>query len=171
MFEKGQIWTRNDDFFTVINIHPDHPNEAFIQAKDGRKLWINIYIAKDLGYKLKDGEFMKERVCKCVPFEDTELSDNLEGIVISEEVAKLAPCMRVKGTDLVFTKGVVGALNEKQRSEFCPTIVDVERPAFEARIERWKNAIKTCKERTKHLTGGEKLKQYVNCMSVEARKD
>ena len=113
----------------------------------------------------------KERVCKCVPFEEAKSNNELEGIVISEEVAKLAPCMRVKGTDLVFTKGVVGALNEKQRSEYCPTIIDVERPAFEARIERWKGAIKICKERTKHLSGGEKLKQYVNCMSIEARKD
>lgn len=98
-------------------------------------------------------------------------TDELDGIVVSEELAKISPCTRIKDTNLVFTKGVVGALSKEQRDKYCPSITEVEREEFRKRTVRWSRAVKTCKERTKHLTGADRVKSYIECMSEEARKE
>lgn len=114
------------------------------------------------------------KLCKCIPFNELQSlkSDefqDLKGIVVTEELARISPCIRIKGTDLVFTKGVVGALSKEQRDKYCPTIIDVERHEFRKRVARWSEAVKTCKERTKHLSGADRVKAYIECMSEEAR--
>ncbi len=45
---------------------------------------------------------------------------NFDGIVIDEEKAKESPCIKIDGTNLVFSKGIVGALSEEQRKKYCP---------------------------------------------------
>lgn len=51
---------------------------------------------------------------------------NFEGIVVDEELAKKSLCYKIDGTDLVFTKGIVGALNDEQKEKYCPVIYTKE---------------------------------------------
>ena len=49
--------------------------------------------------------------------------DEYEGIVVNEEKAKASPCYRIDGTNLVFSKGIVGALSREQVEKYCPKII------------------------------------------------
>jgi hypothetical protein len=52
----------------------------------------------------------------------TEYGD-YEGIVVDEKVAKESPCYQIDDTDLVFSKGIIGALNDEQKKKYCPVII------------------------------------------------
>jgi len=54
--------------------------------------------------------------------ENFEEYGNFEGIVVDEELAKKSPCYKIDGTDLVFSKGIVGALSDEQKEKYCPII-------------------------------------------------
>lgn len=50
--------------------------------------------------------------------------EEYEGIVVNEEKAKTSPCYRIDGTNLVFSKGIVGALSRDQIERYCPKIIE-----------------------------------------------
>ena len=54
---------------------------------------------------------------------DKEEYEEYEGIVVNEEKAKTSPCYRIDGTNLVFSKGIVGALSREQVEKYCPKII------------------------------------------------
>jgi len=116
------------------------------------------------------------RICKCIPLKElpslkSDEFNDLDGIVVTEELARISPCIKIKGTNLVFTKGVVGALSKEQRDKYCPEITEVERHEFRKQTVGWSEAIKTCKERVKHLIGSDRVKAYIECISKEAHKE
>lgn len=98
-----------------------------------------------------------------------EVKEGLRGIVVDKERANRSICERVKGTNLVHAKGVVGALSREQIDELCPTIVDIERPKYEERIDEFKRAVSICKEQTKDIVGADRVRAYIECMSKEAK--
>lgn len=63
----------------------------------------------------------KER--KKLKLDCEQVGEELSGIVIDEERARTSPCIRIDGTNLVFSKGIIGTLNKEQREKYCPTII------------------------------------------------
>lgn len=180
-FKKGNTAKQAAEAFfkeKSISLKSDELNGILIDSiyADGHTYQIQLtagqyYLYKDGKYAGKWFRTESEAKRFLRGFQESKKEEeSLDGIVVTEELARISPCIRIKGTDLVFTKGVVGALSKEQRDKYCPKIIDVERHEFKKRIARWSEAVKTCKERTKHLTGGDKVKAYIDCMSIEARK-
>lgn len=110
----------------------------------------------------------RDMVCVCVPFEEEV---DFSGVVISEKIAENSPCTKISGTNMMFSKGIVGALNSEQIQKYCPTIDEVNRPNLKNRTLLFSTASKACREETKHLTGQDRVKSFLNCMSIKARKE
>ena len=58
----------------------------------------------------------------CTAIESGEVE--FEGIVVDEERAKESPCIRINGTNLYFSKGIIGALSKEQVKKYCPEIIE-----------------------------------------------
>lgn len=96
----------------------------------------------------------------------------LGGYVIDEGVARSSPCKCISlssGSELCFSKGIVGALDSNQRVIYCPSVETVKAsPEQEARIDRFKRAAATCHEETKDITDPEqKFGARLGCMKRE----
>ena len=82
--------------------------------KDGDVLVCSIERKRDNEIELK---------CSIIESKpEYEVYGDFEGIVVDEEKAKKSPCYRIDGTDLVFSKGIVGALSDEQKEKYCPMI-------------------------------------------------
>lgn len=102
------------------------------------------------------------------------------GYVVDPAVAREAPCIGFQlaanappdaPPDLVFSKGVVGALDKDQVEMFCPTIET--RPLSDAqrdRLQAFTDASKTCSVEVAELPRGERLDPYLGCMSTELHR-
>lgn len=143
------------------------------ETDDEYKLWM-LMASGAYGFS---GSKSKGKVCFCVQIEDheTEMGQEnpwegkeLSGIVIDERKALETPCERVSGTDLVFSEGVVGALDREQRDRYCKSgIIEIESPRLRARYSMFKRAVEVCKGRTRDLKGAERVKAYIECMKEE----
>lgn len=96
------------------------------------------------------------------------------GIVVDEAVARETPCIAYaltgKEPDLYFSRGVVGALSETQREQFCPTVELREpSPAQHARIVAMQEAAKVCEAELAGVPEGERLEPWLACMAREMR--
>lgn len=108
---------------------------------------------------------------------DDELVESLgaaefsPGFVTDEGVARATPCACFElGSDkhLCFSKGVIGALDEGQQALYCAErkvkpLSDEQR----RRIEGFKRATRTCKERTEDLPKGERGAVFRTCVETE----
>ena len=113
------------------------------------------------------------KVCKCVTLKIEELEnieEGLSGVIVDEFKALTTPCEHIKGTNLYYSKGIIGALTQDQVKKYCKMgIIEVERPEVVERHKKWKEAVKICRMRTAHLKGGEKIKAFIECMEKEAK--
>jgi len=92
------------------------------------------------------------------------------GIVVDEAKAKATPCRCYEyksGKKLFFSPGVVGALSDEQETLFCKTVIPLESPGIERRMENWGEAVKTCKAEIAGIPKGERLVPWLSCMSRE----
>jgi len=90
------------------------------------------------------------------------------GIVVNEATAKASPCRCIEyrpGKKLCFSKGIVGALSDEQEKIYCPTIVPLESPGLERRMESWMESVETCKAEIAEIPKGERLEPWLSCMS------
>ncbi|RLG10275.1 hypothetical protein DRN73_08130 [Candidatus Pacearchaeota archaeon] len=139
------------------------------------------------------------KVCKCLKTEkmkielegleeltDIELGEvekeiepetSYEGIVVDEFKAETTPCYHIKGTNLYYSKGIIGALTQEQVRKYCRLgVQEIERPKIVERIETFKKAAEYCwrlaKEKAKKegLTSEEKIKYAIKCIEEEASK-
>ncbi len=102
-----------------------------------------------------------------------------DGDVYDEALAREAPCIGYElkgpgtGPDLVYVKGVRGALSPDQIEQFCQRGVSVQEtsPEMAQRIADFHEAASTCDARVREeYPEGEQLKPYVGCMGVELRE-
>ena len=106
-------------------------------------------------------------------FEFNHEPGHIGGVVVDDEVARTSTChrMNLNGGALVFSKGIVGALDEGQRELYCPETVDVElTPEQKKRYEDFKDAVVVCQTEIKDVPKGERLQPWLKCMSREAKK-
>lgn len=98
------------------------------------------------------------------------------GYVVDEEEARAAehPCLvyetEAKERELVFKRGIVGPLDERQRALYCT--VEERRevtPAQEAARERLAAAAELCKEQVADLPHGEKMGPFEACLMGELK--
>jgi len=99
-------------------------------------------------------------------------SGELGGYVIDEGVARSTPCKCIElgsGSELCFSKGIVGALDKNQRILYCPSVETTKAsPEQEARIEKFKKAAATCSQETQNITDPEeKFGARLGCMKRE----
>ena len=99
------------------------------------------------------------------------------GYVVDPAIARESPCIGYQlqanaaadaEPDLVFSKGVVGALDRDQIEQFCPTIES--RPLSDAQRERlaaFTDASEVCKVAVSDVPQGERLEPFLGCMSQE----
>jgi hypothetical protein len=90
------------------------------------------------------------------------------GILIDEEVARKTPCIRYTydGSELVFSKGIIGALDEGQKIKYCPSFIE---KGEHVRLKHFVEAARVCKEEIGKLPP-DHLVPYLQCMSKELKK-
>ena len=100
--------------------------------------------------------------------------DGSPGFVVDEGVARATPCTRIdlgEGSELVYSKGVVGPLDAPQKALFCPETVDkpVSEP-LRRRHQAFREASESCKGEIADLPEGERMRSWIGCISREAGK-
>ena len=97
------------------------------------------------------------------------------GIVVDESKAKASPCKCVEykpGKKLCWSPGIIGALTDEQEELYCPTMVTVDRPGTVSRMEKWQEAVDTCKLEIASIPvekGEERMTTWLSCMSRQLR--
>jgi hypothetical protein len=104
-----------------------------------------------------------------MPHMDTASSP---GIVIDPEIAASSPCKcaRVNGSEICFSHGIVGGLDEEQKKLYCRPKTFFESPGLEARIGQFKEAVVAAQEKIKDIPKGQRLEPWLLAMSEELGK-
>lgn len=93
------------------------------------------------------------------------------GIVVDDGVARATPCTRFdlgNGKELMFSKGIVGGLDEGQKALYCPeTITKPLSDEQQRRLLGWRESADVCKGEIADFPKGEKLQPWLACMSRE----
>lgn len=97
-------------------------------------------------------------VCSVVQYSKNEEREEeradsgpFEGIVVDEDRAKITPCYRINGTNLIFSKGIIGALSKEQVEKYCPEIIE-KPPSGDvicAHLEDFDKIVKAIEEKLK----------------------
>jgi len=97
------------------------------------------------------------------------------GILVNEERARRTPCKCVEykpGKKLCWSPGIIGALTDEQEATYCPTTLAIERPGTVSRMEKWQEAVDTCKAEIASIPeekGEERMTTWMRCMSRELK--
>jgi len=91
------------------------------------------------------------------------------GIVVDTNVAARTPCKcaRVDGSEICFSKGIIGGMSEGQKEAYCTVKIPFESPRLEHRIKEFKEAVAEAKEKIKGVPKGERLEPWLKAMSEE----
>jgi len=91
------------------------------------------------------------------------------GIVVDEARARQTPCTCYIGdhSELCFSEGVIGGLDEKQKIEFCKAGRIDHRGE---RLVKWNEAVRACQAKIASIPKGERLHPWLRCMGEELRK-
>ena len=99
------------------------------------------------------------------------------GFVVDEAVARDTPCvgyaLQGPGTepDLVFSKGIVGALDTEQRALYCPSVEVRElTPGLKRRLTAFHESVGVCKQRIAKIPRGDELGPWLGCMENQLRE-
>ena len=95
------------------------------------------------------------------------------GIVVDPGVARATPCTRFdlgEKSELVFSKGVIGALDEGQKALLCTeTVTKPLSREQEQRLRGWRESADTCRQEIAEVPKGEQLEPWLTCMSRELK--
>jgi hypothetical protein len=94
------------------------------------------------------------------------------GIVVNEALAKSSPCRcaTLDGSELCFSRGIVGALDKGEKKLYCPTKTYFESAGLTERLKKFKEAVAAAQEKVKHIPKGERLEPWLAAMSEELEK-
>ncbi len=95
-------------------------------------------------------------------------AEGLGGIVVRPDTAALGPCTCYD--NVCFHKGIIGALNSSERSQYCQQIEKGESPGMVKRVEHWKEAVGVCKGEIAETPRGQRLEPWLRCMGQELSK-
>jgi hypothetical protein len=91
------------------------------------------------------------------------------GIVVNPDVAARTSCkcVKVDGSEICFSKGVIGGLDEGQKEAYCKPKTYYESSGLEERIGQFKEAVAAAQEKVKDIPKGERLGPWLSAMSEE----
>ena len=94
------------------------------------------------------------------------------GIVVDEAVAKATPCTcyAIDGTEMCFSRGIIGTLSPAQREAYCVAGKTIKEEGIVRRVKKFKEAVGVCKTEIEKFPKGERLEPWLACMGREARK-
>ena len=99
-------------------------------------------------------------------------TEHSPGIVVYPEVAKASACKcaKVDGTELCFSPGIIGAMDEGQKELYCNPKTSFKSPALQKRLTVFKQAVKAAQKKVKDIPKGERLEPWLAAMSEELTK-
>jgi hypothetical protein len=91
------------------------------------------------------------------------------GIIVDPDVAERTSCRCVKvgDSEICFSKGIIGGLDEGQKEAYCNPKTYYESPGLEKRLGQFKEAVAAAQERVKDIPKGERLGPWLSAMSQE----
>lgn len=94
------------------------------------------------------------------------------GIVVDPDVAARTSCRcaRMNDSEICFSKGVIGGLDEGQKEAYCNPKTYYESPGLEKRLGEFKEAVAAAQEKIKDVPKGERLEPWLSAMSQELQK-
>lgn len=94
------------------------------------------------------------------------------GIMVNPDIAARTGCRcyRVDGTDMCFSKGIIGTLSKGQVEAYCPTKDIKTEGGLVERVKKFKEAARVAEEKIKKLPKGERLRPYLEQMGKELKK-
>jgi hypothetical protein len=94
------------------------------------------------------------------------------GIVVYPDIAKASPCKcaKVDGSELCFSPGIIGAMDEGQKELYCNPKTTFKSPALIQRLKIFKQAVKAAQKKVKDIPKGERLEPWLAAMSEELTK-
>lgn len=119
-----------------------------------KKLKVGDVLVCSIARGNKEDEIMLN--CTVVPLPEDISSEygKYGGIVVDEEVAKNSLCYRIGDTNLVFSKGVIGALSKEQIEKYCSTIIE-RKPNMDTicvRLDDFYKLVKEIQKRIQEIT-------------------
>jgi len=93
---------------------------------------------------------------------------DLGGIIVDEAKASAGPCSCYG--NVCFHSGIIGALNQGERTQYCKGVVEKTSPAMTTRLQHWNEAKNVCKTQIAGLPKGDRLQTYIHCMGTELPK-
>lgn len=99
----------------------------------------------------------------------------IDGIVVDDGLARVTPCHRVilgPDSELVYSKGIVGALNEEQKLLYCDVGIEDRQASSEQKkqLQTIRDAAIMCQTEVAELPKGQRLEPFLKCISVTAKK-
>lgn len=121
-------------------------------------------IADAVVEKLKEDESL---LLHSVPY-----CEGSPGIVVDADVAARTSCRcaRVDGSEICFSKGIIGGMSEAQKEAYCNPKTYFTSPGLEKRIKGFKEAVAEAKKRIEEVPKGERLEPWLTAMSKELRE-
>jgi hypothetical protein len=99
-------------------------------------------------------------------------TEHSPGIVVYPDIAKASPCKcaKVDGSELCFSPGIIGAMDEGQKELYCNPKMSFKSPALQQRLRIFKQAVKAAQKKVKDIPKGERLAPWLAAMSEELVK-
>jgi hypothetical protein len=99
-------------------------------------------------------------------------TENSPGIVVYPDQAKASPCKcaKVDGSELCFSRGIIGAMDEGQKDVYCTEKDYFKSPALQRRARVFKQSVKAAQKKVKDIPRGERLQPWLETMSEELSK-
>lgn len=99
-------------------------------------------------------------------------SEKSPGIVVDPDVAARTSCKcaKVGDSEICFSKGIIGGLDEGQKEAYCKPKTYYESPGLQERLGEFKEAVAAAQEQIKDIPKGERLEPWLSAMSLELQK-
>ncbi|RJO60343.1 MAG: hypothetical protein C4542_09635 [Dehalococcoidia bacterium] len=96
------------------------------------------------------------------------------GIVVDAGLARTTPCIRYElgaGKSLVFSRGIVGPLDEEQQALYCQNGIEVRvpTPGQQSRLQAMRSAATTCRIAAQGTNTREYLQSFFSCLGKELK--
>lgn len=94
------------------------------------------------------------------------------GLMVNPDVAARTGCRcyLVDGTEMCFSKGIIGTLSKAQNEAYCKTKEILKEGALVERVKKFKEAARAAKAKIEKIPKGERLEPWLKAMGEELGK-
>lgn len=166
--ERGQMLTERERAARHFNVNVTEVTPDMIQQLPPRGTGLQTAEARGTGEDDIDIVAMFLLV-QSMPHMEMEASP---GVVVDPDVAARTPCRcaRVGDSEICYSKGIIGSMDEGQKEAYCNPKTYFESPGLEERMGIFKEAVAAAQEKIKDVPKGERLQPWLSAMSEELAK-